>query len=96
MKEYLALLGTTMKDRVTGVTGMVSSVCFDAYGCIQLCLAQTVQPDGKVPDSYWMDEKRLEPAGPRIMDAPAFVAVKAEDVVRDRVIGSADKPSRGV
>lgn len=87
IREHLQLLGTTMKDRVTGIKGMVDSICFDAYGCVQGSLRPPAAKDGTLPEGRWFDVKRLEPAGKRIMPVPQFVPAGKE-------IGAADKPSR--
>lgn len=74
MKEYLQLLGTVQKDLVTGFEGMVSSVSFDAYGCIQVVLTPTkVSEDGEMPKLQWFDANRLVWPMPehRILDVPA-------------------------
>lgn len=73
-ERTIALLGTTARDRVTGFTGMVSSVSFDAYGCVQAWLTPEVK-DGKMGDGTWFDVKRLEPKGKRKMPAPDFSGV---------------------
>lgn len=72
--EALNTLGMDAEDRVTGFTGMVSSVSFDAYGCIQVVLQPRVQ-DGKMEDGRWFDIKRLK-LGDRVLQAPPFVARK--------------------
>lgn len=86
IEQHLKLLGTVMRDRVTGITGMVSSVCFDAYGCVQAILSPRAK-DGAPRDSHWFDVKRLEFAGKRIMEAPPhFVTPPGKE------IGAAEKP----
>ena len=86
IEAHLKLLGTVMKDRVTGIKGMVESVSFDCYGCVQAVLRPVANKEGKFPDAHWFDVKRLEPAGKRLMGAPPFVAPGKE-------IGPANKPS---
>ena len=34
----LKLLGLKVKDKVTGFTGIITSVSFDLYGCIQVII----------------------------------------------------------
>jgi hypothetical protein len=88
VKESLALLGQSMRDRVTGFTGMVSSVCFDAYGCVQAILTPAIGKDGKIGEGHWFDVKRLEPKGKRLLAAPHL------DVVFGSEAGAAEKPVR--
>lgn len=70
IEKHLKLLGMPMKDVVTGVKGMVESVSFDAYGCVQACIRPKADKDGEVPEGYWFDIKRLKSWGARIMGAP--------------------------
>ena len=60
MNDYLELLGKKCKDRVTGFVGVVSSVCFDLYGCVQVILAPGMLADGKLGDGHCFDWKRIE------------------------------------
>lgn len=76
--ESIALLGLKMKDRVTGFAGVVTSVTFDLYGCVQALLTPLCKPDGPSADSYWFDVKRLMPNGDRVMDGPTFGAMPAD------------------
>ena len=64
---FLALLGTVQKDRVTRFEGMVASISFDAYGCVQAYITPPVGKDGRIPDGHWFDVKRLESRGKRLM-----------------------------
>lgn len=84
---YLAFLGQPMKDKVTGISGMLDSVCFDAYGCIQGSLRGKANKDGSLPDGRWFDMKRLVEDGKRIMEAPSYAAT-----VAGRENGPAEKP----
>jgi len=70
--DVIELLGTQQRDKVTGFTGMVSSVCFDAYGCVQAVLTPRVGKDGQIPEGRWFDVSRLEVKGKRTMPAPSF------------------------
>lgn len=73
MQQYLDMLGRTVRDKITGVKGTVTSVCFDLYGCVQAIVKQRVDKDGKVPESHWHDVKRLETiVGKRVMPIPDF------------------------
>lgn len=68
----LAMLGTMQRDRATGFTGMVSSIAFDAQGCVQAYIVPPVSKEHKLQDGGWFDLKRLEPKGGRRMVAPDF------------------------
>lgn len=76
--KYLGFLGHKVRDRVTGFEGIVTSVGFDLYGCVQM----VVQPDlkdgkgTKLEDAHWFDEKRLEKLSSQpVMDQPRFVEI---------------------
>ena len=84
---HLSLLGLPMKDKVTDFEGMVDSVSFDVYGCVQACLKPKVASDGKVPGGYWFDVKRLKTTGKRLMEIPPHMTTPP-----GQEAGPADKP----
>lgn len=90
VKNAIELLGLEVKDKVTGLTGILTSLSFDLYGCVQYVL-QPPEKDGKVPDSLWMDSNRLILTGERKMQAPDFD--KIQDVLKYDM-GPADKPMK--
>ncbi len=72
-KKHMNLLGMRVEDRVTGFKGVVASVTFDLYGCIQALVNPGMDSAGKLQDSTWLDVGRLlvvsdEP----VMARPAF------------------------
>lgn len=65
LKKHLDLLGMRVEDRVTGFRGVVATVGFDLYGCIQAVVNPGVnEDDGKLRESQWFDVNRL-----RVTDA---------------------------
>jgi hypothetical protein len=71
--KYINMLGLKVTDRVTGFTGIVSSVCFDLYGCVQLTVNPGLDKDGKQKDSLWYDYNRLKIICKKpVMDQPEF------------------------
>ncbi len=60
IQKHLNLLGKKVKDKVTGYKGVVSSVGFDLYGCIQAIVNPGLDKDGKPLDNHWFDVSRLE------------------------------------
>lgn len=76
IKETFDLLGLRMKDRITGMVGVVTSVTFDLYGCVQVILNPGVDNDGKPRDGMWFDVKRLVLASnddnKPVIDVPDF------------------------
>jgi hypothetical protein len=59
LKKHLDLLGLRVEDRVTGFKGVVATVSFDLYGCIQAVVNPGAGKDGKLQDSQWFDVGRL-------------------------------------
>lgn len=67
------LLGFKVKDRVTGLTGVVTSVSFELYGCIQAIVNPGLDKDNKPSDTYWFDINRLEILSDKpVMNQPNF------------------------
>ena len=92
MEKALEWLGWSVKDRVTGFTGVVSTIGIDLYGCIQAIVMPTVvleKASGaqKLEDGRWFDLTRLERIGKyRVMER---IMPRADDVP-----GGYDKPTR--
>jgi len=88
--ETLKLLGTHMKDVVTGEKGMVDSVSFDAYGCVQVSIRPAIKRDGTHPVCHWFDVKRMRPTKKgRIMPAADFSGIEF-----GKEQGPAEKPNK--
>lgn len=90
VEEYLKYLGLKAKDRVTGFEGVVDSVCFDLYGCVQISLRMPHQAgkENEMAPCHWFDAKRLEVLSDTpVMEVPSFLTTK-----KGREIGPADKP----
>jgi hypothetical protein len=85
MQKYLEILGFKVRDKVTGFEGTSESVCFDLYGCVQVCCRPSVDPAKpyQMPDGRWFDFNRLTVIGSgRAMPVPEFALLP----------GPADKP----
>lgn len=62
-----------VEDRVTGFKGVVASVSFDLYGCIQAVVNPGMDKSGKLGDSNWFDVNRLKVISKSpVMPVPAF------------------------
>jgi len=70
IKKHLNILGYKCRDRVTGISGVATSVCFDLYGCVQATLNRGLDKDGKPYESFWFDIARLEVADPNPVMLP--------------------------
>jgi len=84
IQDNIDMLGLMVKDKVTGMQGVVASVSFDLYGCVQCVVNPGLGKDGKLMDSAWFDVARLKvlSASP-VMERPDFCTVK----------GPAEKPA---
>lgn len=90
-ERHIELLGFKATDKVTGFSGVIDSVCFDAYGCIQISLKPKMDKDGNVPNGYWFDVTRLKiDMSRRIVELPNFY----EGYTAEGRKGPADKPAR--
>ena len=77
-------LGVQGRDKVTGFAGIVVGRAEYLYGCLQYAIAPPVGADGKIGDTHWFDEGRVEVTGQ---------GVKPEDVRVERNGGpSRDAP----
>ena len=59
----MILLGKTVKDKVTGFTGVATSYVQYMTGCNQYSVMPKVGEDGKLPEGHWFDEQRLVAVG---------------------------------
>src|SRR5258708_2383960 len=101
IRQSIDLLGYKVKDKVTTIEGVATSVCFDLFGCIQVAINPGLDKDGKPKESHWYDLNRIErQEGERVMPLPSFAApptvdderlVGADTAAYDR--GPAEKPS---
>lgn len=89
-QQHLNLLGYHVRDLVTNYTGVVTSISFDLYGCIQAVVTpafdSTVEP-------RWFDVNRLiiTNGGTRAMQVPNFGSLN----VAKGEQGAAEKPTQG-
>lgn len=88
-QKHLSLLGKKVKDMVTGVNGIVTSISFDLYGCIQATLHLGLDKDGKLQDQLWFDVARLKILNNKpVMKLPNFESGKQAEGDQ----GANDKP----
>ena len=91
MKEFVeSLLGRKARDQVTNAEGVITSVTFDLFGCIQALLKPPIGDDGKQVPSGWFDIGRLTLiCGTPVMKVPDFVVGPIESLTPK---GPANKP----
>lgn len=73
LKKHLNLLGMRVEDRVTGFKGVVATISFDLYGCIQAVVNPGIDAEGKLCESQWFDINRLYVTSETpVMERPEF------------------------
>ena len=56
-------LGQKAKDKITGFEGVITGRAQYLFGCDQYSIVPVVDKDGKVSDTQWFDEGRIEIIG---------------------------------
>ena len=88
INKHMDLLGLNVRDKVTGFEGVVNSISFDLFGCVQAVVAPKVN-EGKIGDSHWFDVSRLQVLSDTpVMDTPDF----EKGYIAEGLKGPADKP----
>jgi len=87
MKRYIDLLGRTAVDKITGFRGIITSLSFDLYGCIQAVITPGLK-DGDIQTGHWFDVSRLKVSNTRIMKPSDFDS----GYIADGGKGPAEKP----
>ena len=89
-QEHIDLLGCKAKDVVTGFKGVISSISFDLYGCVQAILTPPVNKNGEAGDGLWYDVARLNITSRKsVMPAPDFT----KGYIAEGKKGAAEKPA---
>ena len=88
ISEHLEKLGLEGTDRITGAKGVITSISFDLFGCIQAVLTPKLQKEGKRIQGYWYDINRLKISKKRVMELPDFTKPKIAAGLK----GPAEKP----
>ena len=91
-QSAIDLLGLTATDRVTGFKGVISTISYDLFGCVQAILSPPIDKDGKRQEGMWFDVNRLNvsKAIKRVMEVPDFTHALPETHTK----GPAEKPAR--
>ena len=90
-ETHISVLGFKVKDKVTGFTGIISSVSFYLHGCVQYAVTPPANNDGEIKVGNWFNENRIEVIDAfSIIDAPNF----SEGYVADGKKVSALKPQK--
>ena len=72
--KHLKLLGLKVKDKASDFKGVVTSICFDLYGCIQADVRpEALDKDGNMQNGIWLDINRLKVTSKKsVMERPDF------------------------
>ena len=90
VQKHLSILGLRVTDKVSGIVGVVTSVTFDLYGCVQTLVHTGVDKEGKLRDQVWFDIARLEVVSSEpVMAQPNFTS----GPVAEGLKGPAEKPA---
>jgi hypothetical protein len=93
IRQHLSILGHKVEDKVTGFKGVVSSVSFDLYGCVQVIVTPPVNKDATMGESKWFDIARLTVTSKEpVLPMPSFTG-DAEQIATGKK-GPAEKPSQ--
>lgn len=93
IKKHMDLLGHKVKDRVSDFEGVVISMSFDLYGCIQADVRpmSLKKEEGTPKQGYWMDVNRIVV----ISDKPLMTPPNFEyGYVAEGKKGPADLPAK--
>lgn len=86
VEKAIKLLGRKATDKVTAFKGVITSMSFDLYGCVQALVTPPAK-DGKRLEAGWYDLNRLKiTPGKPVMEVPNL------DFKRDK--GPAEKPTK--
>jgi len=73
--KHIAMLGKPGTDAVSGFSGIVTSVSFDLYGCVQAVLTPKADKKGDIKDGHWFDVARIKITnGKTVLTPPDFEA----------------------
>lgn len=89
------LLGKKVRDRISGMTGVCSSIGFELSDIMRAAISPPVDKDGKPVDGRYMAMARVEVlSDERVMSAPAFSTEKPAfgAVPQQHAHGPADVP----
>jgi hypothetical protein len=72
--QAIELLGHKVVDKVTGMKGVVTSISFDLYGCIQAVITPAIdEKELKPREGHWYDVQRLKVTSREpVMAVPTF------------------------
>jgi len=104
VQNALDLLGFKAEDKITGATGVIDSISFDLYGCIQCVLRPPLNKENpeKTPEPNWFDINRLKVIDKEpVMPGPKFQHIPGPKFQHipggpkfEHIPGPANKPNK--
>ena len=96
-------LGDKAKDKISGMTGIITPRAEHLYGCARYWLSPQETKDGKPVDGYWFDEDGIDILEVGVIERREYRVVPAEPSIRHRGVvaraveriagGPTDQPS---
>lgn len=81
IQESINLLGLKVEDKITGFKGVVVTIGFDLFGCVQAIVRPSTNKDNKMLESEWFDVDRLKVTSTKpVMNVPSFVNTKGPEI----------------
>ena len=91
IQKHLNLLGMTVQDKVTRFKGIIDTISFDLYGCVQAGVNPGIDKEDAQRECRWFDITRLKVMkAKRVMQLPDF----SKGYISEGKKGPADKPLR--
>ena len=88
-QEHLKMLGKKTVDKVTGFEGVITSISFDLYGCVQAIVTPETNAKGERCPGEWFDVTRLGNISDNaVMEVPDF----SKGYIAEGKKGCAEKP----
>lgn len=91
VQKAIDLLGRKATDRVSGMSGVITTIGFDLYGCLQAAITPPAK-EGKYESGNWFDLNRLEISDDPPVMANPFARPDDGDALQHEN-GPAEKPS---
>ena len=87
VEKHLKLLGMVVKDKASDYKGVVVSVSFDLFGCIQADVrSKELDKEGMLKNGMWLDLNRLKVVSKKpVMPVPEYHYLSKEKVRKEHV-----------
>ena len=74
IEKHFDMLGLKGECKVTGFSGVITSLSFDLYGCIQVVITpDKTSKEGAIQEGHWFDVNRVQiTSDTPVMELPDF------------------------